>query len=106
MILGFILIIAMLSLKYKTVYGVKIQGQTIGYISNSRKFNKQIEEQIINKQEQNVDTVSLKEEPVYELSLISRKSETNENEIISKLEQDAITTYKFYTVALNKKSQI
>lgn len=105
MILGFILIIAMLIIKYKPVYEVKIEGETIGYVSSKSKLSEMIEEQIINKQGENIDTVSLKQEPKYEQKLIIRSKDTNENEIIEKLSENTTTTYKFYTVALNDKTQ-
>lgn len=105
MILGFILIIAMLIIKYKPVYEVKIESETVGYISDKKEFAKMIEEQILNKQGENIDNVSLKEEPEYEQRLIIRSKETNESEVIEKLSEDSITTYKFYTVALNNKTK-
>ena len=105
MILGFILIIAMLIIKYKPVYEVTIASEKLGYITDNNEFAKKIEETILNKQGENIDSVTLEEEPKYEIKLISRNQETNEEQILSKLEEDAITTYKFYTVALNNKTK-
>ena len=105
MILGLILITAMIMIKYKPVYEVKIESETIGYISNKKEFAKMINEQIINIKENNIDTVSLNQEPEYEQKLVIRSKETNENEIIEKLAEESITTYKFYTVALNNKTK-
>jgi len=105
MILGLILITAMIMIKYKPVYEVKIKSETIGYISNKKEFAKTIEEQIINKKGENIDIVSLNQEPEYERKLVIRSKETNENEIIEKLERKSITTYKFYIVALNNKTK-
>ncbi len=105
MILGFILIIAMLTLKYKPVYEVKIGNEIMGYISNLSEFKSMIEEQIMNRKDNNIDNVSLQEEPQYELKLVVRSKETNETEIIAKLEEDAITTYKYYAVTLNEETQ-
>ena len=104
MILGFILISAMLIIKYKPVYEVRLLNESIGYIKDSKNFAKTIEEQIINQEGENIDNISLKEEPIYELKLIARNKETNENQILEKLKNDSITTYKFYTVALNNKT--
>jgi len=105
MILGLILITAMIMIKYKPVYEVKIESETIGYISNKKEFAKMIDEQIINIKEDNIDTVSLNQEPEYEQKLVIRSKATNENEIIEKLASNSITTYKFYTVALNNKTK-
>ena len=105
MILGFILITAMIIIKYKPVYEVKIASETIGYISDNKQFAKTIEEEVTNKQGKNVDDVSLKEEPIYVRKLVARNKETNEDEIIEKLKQETVTTYKFYTVSLNNKTE-
>lgn len=105
MILGFILAIATLGIKYKPVYEVKIGDETLGYVEDINTFEYMIEENIINVEGQNVDNVSLKKEPQYEMKLISRNEETNETEIIEKLQETTITTYKFYAVTLNNKNQ-
>ena len=105
MILGFIFIIAMLIIKYKPVYEVTIAGEKLGYISKVSSFEEKIENEIINKQGENIDNISLEEEPQYELKLLARNTDTNETEIISKLEEKAITTYKFYAVVLNEENK-
>jgi murein DD-endopeptidase MepM/ murein hydrolase activator NlpD len=105
MILGFILIIAMLTIKYKPVYEVMIANETLGYISNISDFTTLIEEEIINNKESNIEDVSLKEEPQYILKLITRNVETDEETIIAKLEEESIKTYKFYAVTLNGESE-
>ena len=106
MVLGFIIITAMIIMKYRPVYEVSLFGEKIGYISNTSEFKRMIEEQIINKKEDNVDSISLSEEPEYVLKLISRNTDTNEEKIISKISEcDTITTYKFYAVVLNEKSE-
>ncbi|MCI9064068.1 MAG: M23 family metallopeptidase, partial [Clostridia bacterium] len=105
MILGFILITATLTIKYKPVYEVKVESETIGYITNNKKMSKTIEEQITKVEGNNVDNVSFKQEPKYELKLVSRKMDINENDVIERLKKEAVTTYKFYTVSLNGKSK-
>ena len=105
MILGFILIIAILGIKYKPVYEVKDANQILGYIQDKNAFKQLIDEQIINKEVKNVDNISLASEPQYEMKLVQRTQDTNESEIISKLEEDKITTYKFYAVNVNGKNK-
>lgn len=105
MILGFILIIAILIIKYKPVYEVKIDNEILGYTENGQNLKNMIEEKIISKDGQNIENISLGQEPEYELKLIKRTKGTNENEIIAKLEENAIITYKFYAVTLNNKAK-
>ncbi len=105
-IIGFILIIAIMATKYRPIYEVSLNGKFLGYVSNTSNFKKMIEDEIVNQKEVNVDNISLIDEPQYELKLLSRKVETNEHDIIATLkENDTVTTYKFYAVVLNEKSE-
>ena len=106
MILGFILIIAILMIKYKPVYEVKENGKTLGYIQNKNVFEGLINGQIINKELKNVDNISLLSEPQYEMVLIQRNQNTNENDILNKLDKEAVITYKFYAVNVNGKNKV
>ena len=105
MILGFILIIAIIGIKYKPVYEVKIADKTLGYIQNETAFKELIDGQIIKKEVKNVDNISLASEPQYEMKLIQRTQDTNEEEIIAKLDEEKVITYKFYAVNVNGKNK-
>ena len=104
MILGFILIIAIIIIKYKPVYEVKLNNETLGYVENKNTLNNMINENILNVEGQNIESVALKEEPKYEAKLIVRTQDTNETQIIEKLDETKVTTYKFYAVTLNNKN--
>lgn len=106
MLFGFILIIAILILKYKPVYEVTFSGETLGYISSKKQFVSNIQEILNNKQEKNIDNIALKEEPQYELKLVIRNKETDEETILAKLEENTITTYKFYEISLNGETNV
>ena len=105
MIIGFILIIAIIGIKYKPVYEVKIANKTLGYVQDKNAFKTQINAQIINQEIENVDNISLKKEPQYEMKLIQRNKNTNEGEIIAKLDEQKVITYKFYAVNVNGKNK-
>ena len=105
MILGFILITTILIIKYKPVYEVTISNNNVGYITEISNFKQEIQEKILNKQEKNIDNISLKEEPQYDLKLVKRRIDTNEDEIINILQNDAITTYKYYAVTWNNENK-
>lgn len=92
--------------KYKPIYVVNISGQVIGYISSIDEFNELINSKIINTIEKNVDSISLKDTPSFELKLVSRSVATNENEIIEKIKENNISIlYKYYAVLLNDKTE-
>ena len=105
MILGFIFITAIIITKYKPVYEVKVDGEILGYVENEDKFKEEIKKQILELEGENIENISLSKEPLYEMKLINRSKKTNENEIIAKLEEESVTTYKYYAVTLNNKIQ-
>lgn len=96
----------MIFIKYKPVYEVTIAGEKLGYIEKVDEFKNLIEEKIINQEGEYIANISLIEEPEYNLKLLSRTSNLNEEELIEKLKEcDTITTYKYYEVALNNETK-
>lgn len=53
--------------------------------------------------DKNIDTIDMKENPEYELKLVDRTLKTDENQIISNVQDDLIITYKYYEIALNNE---
>lgn len=98
------LIIAIILLKYKPTYIVTLSGQEIGYAKNGTKLNEKIQNEIINMEGKNIDFVSLDEMPNYELKLVSRTQDTNEEEIMLALKSNAKIMYKYYAVILNDET--
>ena len=103
---GFLLILAIIFIKYKPVYEVTIAGEKLGYIRKIEEFKNLIEEKIINQEGEYIADVSLIQEPEYKLSLLKRTSNLNEDEVIEKLKtSDTVITYKYYEVALNNETK-
>lgn len=105
MAIGLGLIIAIILIKYKPIYEVQIQGATIGYVNDQKSFEEKISKEIVNQEGENVDSVVLNTQPEYELKLISKSKETNEDEIIAKLKDETSITYKYFAVTLDDKIQ-
>ena len=104
---GFLLILAIIFIKYKPVYEVTIAGEKLGYIKEKiEEFKNLIEEKIINQEGEYIADVSLIQEPEYKLSLLKRTSNLNEDEVIEKLKtSDTVITYRYYEVALNSETK-
>lgn len=98
------LIIAIILIKYKPTYKVTLSGQEIGYVKNGTKLNERIQNEIIEMEGKNIDFVSLDEMPNYELKLVNRTQETNEEEIMVALKENAKIMYKYYAVILNEET--
>ena len=106
MVSGFLLILAMVFIKYKPVYEVTIAGEKLGYIERIDEYKNLIEEKIINQEGEYIADVSLIQEPEYNFKLLKRTSETNLNDVIEKLKTaDTVITYKYYEVALNNETK-
>ena len=76
------LIIAIILLKYKPIYKVTLAGKEMGYVENGTELEDRIQQEIIEMEGKNIDFVSLDETPDYELKLVNRTQETNEEEIM------------------------
>ena len=105
MAIGFGLIIAIILMKYKPTYEVTIQGINIGYVNSKNSFEEKISEEIVNQVGPNIDFVVLNTQPEYELKLMSKNQNTNEDEIIAKLKDETSITYKYFAVTLDDKIQ-
>ena len=105
-IFGFVLITAIIIIKYKPAYEVKIGGEIVGYILDDLAFKDRIDEEIINQEGRNIEYVSLDEVPEYEKKLVTKDTLLQEEEILTKLKDEYTTiTYKYYIVALNDENK-
>ena len=97
-------IIAIILIKYKPMYKVKISGEEIGYIENKKALDEIIENNIENYSAKNIDKVTLTKSPEYELKLVEKTKENNESEILIALQKELEITYKYYEIALNEET--
>ena len=95
------LITAIILIKYKPTYEVKVQGANLGYVNSKNSFETKITDEVINQEGTNIDFVILNSKPEYELKLMNRNQETNEDAIIAKLKEDTSITYKYFAVTLD-----
>ena len=100
-LIAFGFIIAIVFIKYKPVYAVSISGEKVGYVDSEENFNKEIEENIENYSAKNVDSVELSAKPEYELKLVNKSEETNEDSILIAMQKEMKITYKYYDILLN-----
>lgn len=105
-IIATIIILAVMLVKYKIVYRVTISGIEIGYISNKNEFEKIVNEEILNTQEENIAYVDIEELPAYEMVLVSNINQTNEEEVLTQIAQTVTNTYKVYAVAVNGENTV
>lgn len=102
-LIAFGLIIAIILIKYKPMYEVKISGECVGYIDRKEDINKMLEEDIINYEGKNIDKVELTQKPECELKLVEKTREDNKKEILVAMQKEVEITYKYYEI---KKDEI
>ncbi len=104
MAVALVIILAIILLKYKPSYKVTLSGQEIGYVDNEAELEERIQQEIIDMEGKNIDFVSLDDMPNYEFKLVNRSQETNEEEIMLALKENAQIMYKYYAVILNEET--
>lgn len=105
-VIAVIIILAIMLIKYKVVYKVTISGEEVGYILNKNEFEKLIDKEIINPEEGNVAYVDIAKLPEYQLVLTDNSKETNEEEIFTKISENAVITYRLYEIAVDGNSAV
>lgn len=103
-IIAFVIITAIILIKYKPSYKVTILGKQYGYIDNKKQLEENIEKIVDDFEDERIEFVSTPELQ-YELKLINRQEKTNETEIISELKENAVETYKVYAITLNGQNK-
>lgn len=100
--IALLIIIALILIKYKPAYKVTISGEEIGYIQNKTMIE-ECTAQLLDNKEDGVAFVTLKEEPNYELSFVSGIETTDEEVVLSKIQNLVETTYVRYAIYLDNE---
>lgn len=95
--------IAIVIIKYKPMYEVKISGEKVGYTENKEALNELITSNIENFKSKNIEKIQLSKTPEYELKLVEKTKESNESEIVIAVQKELDITYKYYEIASNKE---
>ena len=83
------------------MYEVKIVGTAVGYVESKKALNETIKNNVENYSKNNIESVELTEKPEYELKLVEKTQEENEDEIVVALQKELEITYKYYEIASN-----
>ena len=100
-IIAFGFIIAIILIKYKPMYKVSVSGEELGYVENKEALDKTVKEEIIEETTKNIDEITFNQEPEYELKLVNRTENTEENKLVEELKEEVTVTYKYYEIAVN-----
>ena len=102
-LLSILFLITIIFVKYKPVYTVTVAGKTLGYVKEKEDLEKRLSE-YINHKEGNIALISISNMPQYSFEMVERKIKTSENEILEKIESQAVITYRTYAITVNGES--
>ena len=99
--IALIIIMTIIFIKYKPVYAVSIDGEQMGYILSKNNIETQIEEIISKEGTNNIKYVTINAVPEYQFTLVNKAKQTNEEQILAKIQESTQITYQYYAVTLD-----
>lgn len=102
-LISFGCIMAIVLIKYKPMYEVIISGEKVGYIESKKLFQQELSEYTQNYKSKNIESVEINDTPKYELKLVDKSQETNEDEVLIAMQKDMKITYKYYDILINSE---
>lgn len=102
---AFILIVAIILIKYTPKYEVLIDGEKIGYVNSQSDIDKYIDERVETEADKNIAFVDLKEIPTFKLKLVNRNLENDENKLKEEISKQVSIEYTNYAISINGKNK-
>ena len=105
-VIAIFLMIGIISYAYKPIYSVTYDGEVIGYTENKADLQNKITEYIEKgNKENNIAFVEIDKLPQYQLCLLKKDIETNDDEIFSKVTENGQAYYKYYAIAVDDEEK-
>lgn len=101
-VLGLLMIASFIYMKYKPLYKVTLNGEVIGYVESKEKMQEKIDAFQENL-DGNITSIEVNTMPEYELELVSsvKESETSEELVLAKVEENSTIMCKTYAIKLD-----
>ncbi len=99
-IIGFIVFVV-----YKPMYSVTLNGEFIGYTEDRAKLQKKISNYMQSGDKQNIAFVEIDTLPEYNLCLLQKGIETNDEELFSTIISSGVSYYKYYAIIENNEEK-
>lgn len=104
LLISSLIVITVLLVKYKPAYKVNIAGEELGYVNNKKEIESAIDAYINDKQGCIAD-VYVPEMPNYEFIFIENTVATSEEQVLLKIKDDSIITYRMFAIKLNGETK-
>ena len=105
MTIGFVIILAVIAIKFKPEYKVSMNEKSIGFVSSESDIDKYIEEIVENAESEQIAFVNLENTPNLKLQLVSRNKDMQEEVIKEELEDNLTIEYISYAIAINGENK-
>ena len=90
---------------YKISYSVNINGEMVGYTDNKSKLQSKINDYIENGDNENAAFVQVESLPEYNICLLKRNVDTDDDKIFDLVKADGQTYYRYYAVLENQEEK-
>lgn len=104
-IVAFIIITAVILIKYTPQYEVSINGEKIGYVEAQSDIDKYIDERVESEEGKNIAFVNLKSTPTLKLELVSRNIENDETILKEEIAKQVEIEYTNYAISIGGKNK-
>lgn len=91
---------------YKVSYSVNIDGEMVGYTDNKSKLQSQINDYIENGEDENTAFVQVGSLPEYNICLLKRNVNSDDDKIFNMVKSDGVTYYRYYAILDNQEEKI
>jgi len=102
---AFIIVMAIILIKYTPQYEVAIDGEVIGYVESQKDIDKYITEKVEAEEGKNIAFVELKTTPTFKLELVDRNIENNEELLRTEIEEQVSIEYTNYAISIDGKNK-
>lgn len=102
----FIIVTAIILIKYKPQYKVLINNKKIGYVDSINNVNDVVNDIVNSKENANIVFVELESKPVLKLELVSRNIEKKEEEIKQEIAKQVKIEYTNYAITVNGENKV
>ena len=92
------IIAAIVILFYKPTYSVTINGEHVGYTQSKKELQQKINDYMEKNEEEHVAFVQIPNMPEYEICMLKRDIQPNDDEIFEKIKEEGIKYYRYYAI--------
>ena len=100
-----LIILGIIASFYKISYSVNINGEMVGYTDNKSKLQSKINDYIENGDNENAAFVQVESLPEYNICLLKRNVDTDDDKIFDLVKADGQTYYRYYAVLENQEEK-